>query len=74
MEREESAQQLLSLVERARAGWLKGIELQARLALAELAEAGGQGPAPTAYLDIAREASQLGYISVGNKAEAGARR
>ena len=74
MEREETAQQLLSLVERARAGGLKGIEFQARLVLAELAEAGGSVSAPTAYLDLAREASQLGYTFVGSKAEAAARR
>jgi serine/threonine protein kinase/tetratricopeptide (TPR) repeat protein len=73
-EREEISRQMLPLAEKARAGGLKGIELQARLALAELEGAGGQVPIPAAYLDIAWDAYLLGYVSVGRKAEAAARR
>ncbi|MFL5347080.1 MAG: protein kinase domain-containing protein [Hyalangium sp.] len=74
LEREETSRHLQALFARARQGGLKSVELQARLALAELEETVGEVSLQATYLAIAGDANQLGYMTIARRAEAATRR
>jgi serine/threonine protein kinase/tetratricopeptide (TPR) repeat protein len=73
-EREEAARQLQGFIARAQEGGLKGVELRARLSLAELHQANGVDSAPTECMALEQEASRLGYLAIAQKVRAVVRR
>lgn len=73
-ERKETARRLQDFASRAHAGGLKGLELQARLGMAELRQADSLDAARAEFLTIAQEAIQLGYLGITRSARALSRR
>ncbi|WP_232293629.1 protein kinase domain-containing protein [Stigmatella aurantiaca] len=73
-ERREGALQLQDILKRTRAGGLVQLELQARLAQAELELLCGGGLATDAYTAIAEEAERLGYFAIARRAQAAVQR
>jgi tetratricopeptide (TPR) repeat protein len=73
-ERKAAAERLRELVARTREGGLKGLELQARLGLAELERASGTEPRRIGLMAVEHEARQLGYLAIARQASAVARR
>lgn len=69
-ERQEAAHLLEELIARFQAGELKGMELQARLGLAELHHASGNDAAGAECMNLEKEARLLGYLAVAQKARA----